>query len=107
MSRTERRTVYGRAGTATPLWMWIVQRLSGLLLGPLVFIHVLVANAPFMVWLTALLLAVILAHGFIGLWRLAAMRRLTMAVSRYAVIASIAVVAVIAVFGIALLCSIP
>jgi succinate dehydrogenase hydrophobic anchor subunit len=105
MSLTDRRTVYGKTGITTPLWMWLIQRASGLLLGPVVFIHVLVPNAPFVVWLTALLLAIILAHGFIGLWRLAAMRRLTETISRYALAASIVFVVVIAVFGIALVSS--
>lgn len=105
MSLTDRRTVYGKSGMTTPLWMWLFQRATGVLLGPVIFVHVLVPNAPLVVWLDALLLAAVLAHGFIGLWRLAAMRRLTETISRYALVGSIGFVVVIAVFGIALVSS--
>ena len=105
MYLTERRLVYGRSARPTPLWMWLFQRYSGLLLGPLVFVHVLVPSAPFMVWLTSLLLAILLGHAFIGLWRLAGMKQLSQDVSRYAIAGTIVVIAVIAVFGILLLYS--
>jgi succinate dehydrogenase hydrophobic anchor subunit len=105
MSLTERRVVYGKAGTPTPFWVWIVQRASGILLGPIVVIHVMVPRAPFNVWLSSVLLAIILAHAFIGLWRMAAMRQLTERLAQWAVAASTLVVLVIAVFGIALLYS--
>lgn len=105
MSLTNRRVVYGRSARATPLWMWLFQRYSGLLLGPLVFVHVLVPRAPFLVWLTSLLLAILLGHAFIGLWRLAGMKQVSREVSRYAIVGSAVVAAVIAVFGILLLYS--
>ena len=31
------RIVFGRAFRVTPVWIWVMQRASGLLLGPLVF----------------------------------------------------------------------
>jgi succinate dehydrogenase hydrophobic anchor subunit len=105
MSLTNRRVVYGRSARSTPLWMWLFQRYSGLLLGPLVFVHVLVPRAPFLVWLTSLLLAILLGHAFIGLWRLAGMKQVSREVSRYAIVGSAVVAAVIAVFGILLLYS--
>lgn len=100
-----RRTVYGRTGTPTSLSMWLFQRWSGVLLGPLVFVHVLVPSAPGMVWMSSLLLAVILGHAFIGLWRVAAMRKISLKVARSGVALAAVYVVVLAVFGIALLAS--
>ena len=100
-----RRSVYGRAGTPTSLGMWMFQRLSGVLLGPLVFVHVLVPSAPKIVWVTSLLLAIILGHAFVGLWRVAAMRRFSLSLARFGVALSVLFVVVIGVFGIALICS--
>jgi len=63
------RTVYGRPFVVTPLWLWWLQRLSALALGPLVFLHVAVpAWAGNRVSL-ALLLVVTAAHGYSGLRR--------------------------------------
>lgn len=63
------RTVFGRTFRVTPVWLWLLQRASGLLLGPLVALHVwapgLAANRA----LNALLLAIVLAHGYSGLRR--------------------------------------
>lgn len=106
MSLTERRVVYGRAGTPTPFWMWVFQRLSGLLLGPLVLVHVLVVRAPFIAWVSALLLAIILGHAFVGLWRLAAMRRIPAPAAHLGLLAAVLFVLVVGVFGVALLLSI-
>lgn len=106
MSRTERRTVYGSAGVPTPFWVWVFQRFSGLVLGPLVVVHVLVPRAPFIAWVSSLLLAIILGHAFVGLWRLSAMRRISTETARYAVLASVLFVVVVGGFGIALLLSI-
>lgn len=103
MSLTERRTVYGRAGTPTPFWLWVFQRFSGLLLGPLVVVHVLVPRAPFIAWVSSLLLAIVLGHAFVGLWRLAAMRRIPRVAWRWAVLGSVLFVLVVGVFGVALL----
>jgi succinate dehydrogenase hydrophobic anchor subunit len=106
MAFTERRVVYGRAGTPTPWWMWAFQRFSGIVLGPLVFVHVLVPRAPFITWVSALLLVVILGHAFIGLWRLAAMRRFSNRVASLGVTASLLYILVVGFFGVALLISI-
>lgn len=103
MSMTERRTVYGKSGTPTPVWMWIFQRFSGLLLGPIVLVHALVPRAPFVGWLSALLLVLILGHAFIGLWRLAAMRHLSSRLARYGAFASVLFVLVLGVLGVALI----
>jgi succinate dehydrogenase hydrophobic anchor subunit len=66
------RTVYGRPLPATPVWMWILQRASGLLLGPLVALHVWLPGWAANRALSAVLLAVVLAHGYSGVRRLAA-----------------------------------
>jgi succinate dehydrogenase hydrophobic anchor subunit len=100
-----RRPVWGRAGTPTSLGMWLFQRLSGLLLGPLVFVHVLIPSAPKMVWVSSLLLAIILGHAFVGLWRVAAMRRFSLSLGRVGVALSALFVLVVGGFGIALLAS--
>lgn len=64
------RTVFGRAFRATPLALWILQRASGLLLAPLVAVHVLWPalgkSRPFL----ALLVIVIVSHGYTGVRRL-------------------------------------
>jgi succinate dehydrogenase hydrophobic anchor subunit len=68
------RIVYGRPFKVTPLWMWIMQRASGVLLGPLVLMHIwspAMAASPV---LNTILLAVILAHGYSGLSRIAVKR---------------------------------
>ena len=100
-----RRTVYGRSGTPTSLGMWMFQRVSGVLLGPLVIVHVLVPSAPMIRWLSAVLLAIILGHAFVGLWRLAAMRRISLPIARSGLALSVLYIVVIAVFGIGLICS--
>jgi succinate dehydrogenase hydrophobic anchor subunit len=103
MPVTERRVVYGQSGTPTPFWMWVFQRLSGLMLGPLVLVHALVPHAPFVNWLSALLLALIAGHAFIGLWRLAAMRRISSRLARFGALASVLFILVLGVFGVALI----
>jgi len=89
------RTVFGRTFRVTPVWLWLLQRASGLLLGPLVALHVLVPHLAGSRALNVLLLAVILAHGYSGL------RRMVVAQNRapaYIALALIWCVAV-AVFG--------
>lgn len=105
MSLADRRVVYGKAGTPTPYWMWIFQRFSGILLGPFVVIHVLVPEAPLIKWVSALLLVLILGHAFIGVWRMAAMRRITLPWARFGVLASVLFVVVVGTFGVALVLS--
>jgi len=68
------RTVYGRDFQVTPLWMWILQRASGLLLGPLVALHVWSPAMASSRALNGVLLAVVLAHGYAGLRRIAVKR---------------------------------
>lgn len=69
------RTVYGRPFRTTPLWMWVMQRASSVLLGPLVLLHMwspaLASNRA----LNAVVLAVILAHGYSGVRRVAVKRQ--------------------------------
>jgi len=66
------RVVYGRAFSVTPRWLWVLQRASGLLLGPLVALHMLVPDLAGNHALNALLLAVTLGHGYSGVKRLVA-----------------------------------
>lgn len=68
------RTVYGREFKVTPLWMWLAQRASGLLLAPLVALHVWTPALASNRMLNAILLAVIVAHGYTGLRRIAVKR---------------------------------
>ena len=64
------RTVYGREFQVTPVWMWKLQRVSGLLLGPLVALHMVVPGLAGNRLMNAVLLAMVLAHGYSGLRRL-------------------------------------
>jgi succinate dehydrogenase hydrophobic anchor subunit len=68
------RIVYGRTGLVTPVWMWLLQRISAVLLGPLVFVHVSIPGAARNPWVDGSLLLVVLSHGYIGLWRLVGRR---------------------------------
>src|SRR5206468_2286579 len=71
------RTVYGRAFAVTPVWLWWLQRLSALALGPLVLLHVAApAWAMNRVWLASLLM-VTAAHGYSGLRRYGSAARKT------------------------------
>ena len=65
------RTVYGRRFAVTPVWLWMLQRASGLLLGPLVALHVWMPGMAANRALDALLLAIVVAHGYSGLRRIA------------------------------------
>lgn len=64
------RTVYGRAFRVTPVWVWFLQRASGLALGPLVALHVWVPGLAANRALNFVLLAIVLVHGYTGLRRL-------------------------------------
>ncbi len=68
------RVVYGRAYKPTPAWLWIAQRASGVLLGPLVLIHIWSDKTAASAALNALLLVVILVHGYSGLRRIVVTR---------------------------------
>ena len=64
------RVVYGREFRITPTWLWIVQRVSGLLLGPLVLVHMSTRDMANNVVLNAVVLLIVLAHGYSGINRL-------------------------------------
>ena len=68
------RAVFNRMFRVTPVWIWVLQRASGVLLGPLVAIHILVPGLAMNAALNALLLAVVLAHGYSGVRRMAAIQ---------------------------------
>ena len=89
------RVVYGRTFRPTPVWMWLAQRASGVLLGPLVLIHMASANTASNRMLNALLLAVILVHGYTGVRRIAVKR------GRFGATVTLALLwcAAVAVFG--------
>lgn len=63
------RTVYGRRFEVTPRWLWIVQRLTALALGPLVVLHVAAPQWAGNRFVLFLLLLSIAAHGYSGLRR--------------------------------------
>lgn len=64
------RQVFGSTGAPTPLWMWAAQRLSGILLGPLVLVHAAGAGGGASAVLDTLLLALIVIHGHAGIRRM-------------------------------------
>ena len=64
------RTVYGREFVVTSTWVWMAQRASGLVLGPLVALHIWAPNLAGNRVLNALLLLIIIAHGFTGVRRI-------------------------------------
>jgi succinate dehydrogenase/fumarate reductase cytochrome b subunit len=66
------RTVYQRAFRATPVALWVLQRASGVLLGPLVALHILVPGLALSSVLNGVLLLVLLVHGYSGVCRLGA-----------------------------------
>jgi succinate dehydrogenase hydrophobic anchor subunit len=106
MPNTRRRTVYGKAGVQTPLWAWIFQRVSGLLLGPLIVIHVLVPRGAFIDWASALLLVIVLGHAAVALWRYASRRGGPRALAKSGVFLTAVYVVVLGVLGVALIASV-
>jgi succinate dehydrogenase hydrophobic anchor subunit len=95
------RTVYGREFKVTPLGMWLLQRASGLLLGPLVALHIwspeLARSRPF----SALLLVIVLMHGYTGLRRIGVKRN----AFGMTVITALVWCAIVAIFGVLLVTS--
>jgi succinate dehydrogenase hydrophobic anchor subunit len=65
---------HDRVGFVTPVWVWLLQRISAVFLGPLVLIHVCMPGAARNPWVGGLLLLVVLSHGFVGLLRLVGRR---------------------------------
>lgn len=88
------------------MWAWLFQRFSGLLLGPLIAIHVLVPRGPFITWASALLLAIVLGHAAVALWRIAGRRGGPRALARSGVTMGAVYVVVLGVLGIALIASV-
>lgn len=106
MSSTRQRTVYGKAGTRTPMWVWLFQRISGLLLGPLIVIHVLVPRGPFISWASGMLLAIVLGHAAVALWRVVAHRGVPRPLAKSGVLLVAGYIVVLGVLGIALIASV-
>ena len=82
--QASKRTVYGRAFSVTPVWMWVMQRASGLLLGPLVALHVWMPEMSHNRVLNAVLLLLVLGHGYSGIKRLAQQERRSTVVAAHA-----------------------
>jgi hypothetical protein len=78
------RIVYGRAFGVTPVWMWVMQRGSGLLLGPLVALHVWMPEMSHNRALNAVLLLLVVGHGYSGIRRLAQQESRSAVVSAHA-----------------------
>lgn len=97
--------LFGRQVRRTSLSLWLLQRASAVLLGPLVAIHVLVPGAAYSAWVGALLLVMVLGHAVSAVWRLAAMRQVGVgdAGFRTLVLITLVVAAVLAVLGVATL----
>lgn len=64
------RSVHGREFEVTSVRLWVFQRLSGLLLGPLVALHIWAPKMAAHPVLNALLLLVVLVHGYGGVRRI-------------------------------------
>ena len=64
------RVVYGRSFRVTPVWLWLLQRLSGVALGPLVVAHIFVPDVGQHPVLKSILLMIVVAHGYSGIRRL-------------------------------------
>ncbi len=64
------RIVFGGRARVTPLSFWLAQRISALLLGPAVLVHIAVVDAWKSPAAQGLLLAVLATHAYTGVWRL-------------------------------------
>lgn len=96
--QVSKRIVFGRAFRVTPVWMWVLQRASGLLLGPLVALHVWLPEMSQNRALNAALLLLVVGHGYSGIRRLAQQER------RFTVVAAHAWawLVLVALFGLAI-----
>jgi len=68
--RVSSREVYGRTFQVTPVWMWWLQRMSGIALGPLVALHIWMPDMARNQLLNAALLVMVIGHGYSGIKRL-------------------------------------
>ena len=80
------RTVYGRSFRITPLWLWALQRASAVLLGPLVAQHIWAPGWSRSAVLDMALLAIVAAHGYSGMVRIAPGRRTSTATMLAAIV---------------------
>ena len=78
------RIVYGRAFGVTPVWMWVMQSGSVLLLGPLFALHVWMPEMSHNRALNAVLLLLVVGHGYSGIRRLAQQESRSAVVSAHA-----------------------
>ncbi len=78
------RIVFGRAFRVTPVWMWLMQRVSGLLLGPLVAVHVWMPEMSQNRALNAVLLLLVVGHGYSGIRRFVQLERRSAVVAAHA-----------------------
>jgi len=95
------RAVYGREFRVTPVWLWIAQRASAVLLGPLVLAHVWAPKLAGNAVLNVLILAIVLVHGYSGVRRLVTLK------GKAALFTLLAIVwcVVVAVFGVMIVAS--
>jgi len=78
------RIVYGRKFHVTPVWMWWLQRLSGIALGPLVALHIWMPDMAQNRLLNAVLLAMVVGHGYSGIKRLVQSERASAMITMHA-----------------------
>lgn len=78
------RIVFGRAFRVTPAWMWLMQRASGLLLGPLVAVHMWVPEMSENRALNVVLLLLVIGHGYSGIRRFVQIERHSALVTAHA-----------------------
>ncbi|MCW5603662.1 MAG: hypothetical protein KIT18_03825, partial [Burkholderiales bacterium] len=69
------RAVFGRLFRVTPVWIWVMQRASGLLLGPLVAFHMWMPGMSQSRLLNAVLLLLVVGHGYSGIRRFVQLER--------------------------------
>ena len=78
------RIVFGRAFRVTPAWLWLMQRASGLLLGPLVAVHMWMPDMSQNRVLNAVVLLLVLGHGYSGIRRFVQSERRSALVAAHA-----------------------
>ena len=98
--------LFGDVLRRTSFGLWLLQRISAVLLGPLVLVHVVVPDAARIPWISALLLVCVLAHGVSGFWRLAAARGVPTAISRALRAAGLIIAVGLGVLGIMIIISV-